>query len=455
MKRLRFLLLWRIATSRCNLYSRENLSLPCFPQNGCYALLKFSADEYSRRKLLEIQMQKFLWAKLLNRMRMSCRNMQFLLRHQYTRFVFPPLSLMPFPKDYENRVCQAVSGASPDALFLNMYGHLVKGHTNKWACDIDTVLQQITHQNGKFEAIKTYGRVLMGRANCPLGLKMVVVKSPLFPREKVTVILFHPIAQMLICGHEDGTVKFLTFTDDSQSATPSFVMILVASQSCVVRSSVKRITSNDSGSIFVVEYESSPSVLVSMDTMMPFVPEYLRDRIGNISALAFFGSRILTTHYNQYCVWNIDESDGFLTLVSQIDPIINSRGYCPGGVFQIIHFGEMSFLFRTSESIFLVRLREDFTRCDVVHEQPVYDRFQSFRGKDLEFPSMALNGRILTVVVPTRNILKIFLVDESGISLFKQTSVEEPTSWAYNPRTSVFSYYYDSCTFTRFRRIGF
>lgn len=452
MKYLRFLLLWLIATSRCNLYSREHLSLLCFPPNGCYVLLEFLVDEYDRRKLLEIQMQKFLWAKLLNRIPMSCRNMQFLLRRQYTRVVFPPLSLMPFPKDYGNRVCQAVSGASPDALFLNMYGHLVNGHTNKWACDLDRVVGQITHQNGKFEAIMTYGRVLMGRANCPLGLKMVVVKSPLFSKEKVTVIIFHPIAQMLICGHEDGTVKFLNFTDYSQSATPAFVMTLVSSQSCVVRSSVKRITSNESGTIFVVEYESSPSVVVTMDVMMPFVPAYLKDRIGNISSLAFFGSRILTTHYNKYCVWNIDESDGFLRLVSEIDPIINSRGYCPGGVFQIIHFGEMSFLFRTTESIFLVRLREDFTKCDVVYEQPVYDRFQSFSGKDLEFPSMALSGRILTVVVPTRSILKIFLVDESGISIFKQTSVEEPTSWAYNPKTSVFSYYYESCTFTRFRR---
>ena len=448
MKHYRFLLLWLIATS-------QHLRLP---PNGSYALSESSVDECYRRILLEIQMGRFLWAKLLGRMPMSRRNVQYLLRRSFSNIVFPPLSLMPFPRKYEKQVCQAVSGAPKGRMFLTLHNYFTIACTNEWACEIDTVLEQITHRNGKFEALMTYGRVMMGRANCPLGLKMVVIESALFSKDRVTVCIFHPIAQMLICGHQDGTLKFWTFTDDSQSAISSFNMTLVASQLCDVKSSVKRITSNDSGSIFVVEYESSLSILVSIDTknilrMEPFVPQSLVSKIGKISALAFFGSRILTTHYNKYCVWKIDESDGCLRLDSQIDQIINSRGFYPGRVYQIIWIRDNSFLFRTSESIFFVRLTDNYTKCQIVHEQRVYDRFYTCTEKDLEINSLALNGNILIVVIPSMNILKIFLVDETRISPFLETTIKEPTSWTYNPSTSVLSYYNISNRSTHLHRI--
>jgi hypothetical protein len=295
----------------------------------------------------------------------------------------------------------------------------------------------------------------MGRKKCPLGLKMSVVKSPWVSNQKVTVCIFHPSAEIVIVGMADGTVNFYQFTDDLKSVTPSFTMTMIASLPFTGKTpcSVLRITANPTGSLFVIKYKCSPSVLVSMDAQnnlvtIPFVHESLAREIGSINALAFFDKKqiIITTHYKKYCVWDLSDLRD-IKLLSQIEPIsctVDGRSLHHRLIEQIIPCGESSFLFRTLEYIFFVRLGDDFTTCSVVVELPVYGIFSPRPMFDVESDSIALFGNMLILVVPSKCIVKFFLLRDDAIRLVLTKQIETPTCWSYDPRTSIFSYYHTS-----------
>jgi hypothetical protein len=339
-------------------------------------------------------------------------------------------------------------------VFLNRFHQFRAGGTNVGLAELDRVDLEIFHKNGNFVAIMVSGGVLMGRKNCPLGLKMHVLKSPWVSSEKVTACTFDLREQILIVGRADGIVNFYRFTDDLESITPSFTMNLFASLpfTGTKPSFVRRITPNPSGRLFVIEYMHSSSVLVSMDEQkkiatIPFVSELLVSRIGSISALAFFGSNmVITTHftYLKICVWDLSDL-GDIKLLSEIEPImrttIDGRNFKAGIVEQIITCGELSFLFRTSELIFLVRLKDDFTTCSVVVQLPVYERFSVSSRIDYDRDSIALFGKMLVLVVPSKSVVKFFLLEDDVIHLLLTKKIETPTCWSYDPRTSVFSYY--------------
>jgi hypothetical protein len=141
-------------------------------------------------------------------------------------------------------------------------------------------------------------------------------------------------------------------------------------------------------------------------------------------------------------------------MVSQIEPIIRNECYL-GGVMQIIsnQSDDSSILLRTSESVFHVRLEVDSSRFSVVTEQSAYDQVCNGMGEGLEDYSIGLFNKMLILVDPSHNIVKFFLVKDTGMTLVFQKRIKKPTCWSYDPMTSIFSFYYDedvnSTTFTR------
>ena len=458
---MKYLIRWLMLMSRCNPHQMENLDprlLPqlLFPYFGEAMLVEI--DPSYRMKILMIRLQLRVWSEFLGETRISKKYMRYLLsRISKRERIYPipsllPLSAVVLPRNYEHLACQAVSSAPIGSVFR-------AGGTNVGLAELAPVELYIIHRNSHFVAIMVSGGVLMGRKNCPLGLKMHVLKSHWVSEQQVTVCIFHPSDQILIVGLTDGTVNLYQVTDDLESmTTPSFTMKLFASlpfgggnPSCV-----KRITTNPSGSLFVIEYQYSSSVLVSMDaqnkiTIKHFVSALLASRIGGIYSLAFFGENmVITTHYNKYCVWDLSDLDN-IKMLSEIEPIIctvGSRKFYTGIVEQIIQCGKSSFIFRTNEYIFLVRLGDDFTTCSIVVELPVYEKFSASTKIDFEHDLIALYGDMLVLVVPSKCIVKFFLLKDDAIHLLLTKKIETPTSWSYDPRTSVFSYYYTSCSFT-------
>ena len=328
----------------------------------------------------------------------------------------------------------------------------MRGGTNEPIGHLDRVEDQITHKNGNFDAIMVCGGVLMGRKNCPLGLKMHVLKSPWLPEEKVTAFIFHPRYPILIVGLANGTLNFYEFTDDLKSATPSFTMTMFASlpfSGKTPPSSVRRITANPSGRLFVIEYKHSSCVLVSMDAhkkiaTIPFVSESLTKCIGSLSALTFFGSNMLfTAHYNKNCVWDMSDLKD-IKLISEIEPIMStdgSRNFDTEIVQQIITCGDLSFLLRTTKMIVLVRLGDDFKTCNIVAKLSVYGIYSAGTKIDFEHDSIALFDKMLVLVVPSQRLVKFFLLEDDAIHLLLTKQIETPTCWSYDLMTSVFRYY--------------
>ena len=458
---MKYLIRWLMLMSRCNPHQMENLDprlLPqlLFPYFGEAMLVEI--DPSYRMKILMIRLQLRVWSEFLGETRISKKYMRYLLsRISKRERIYPipsllPLSAVVLPRNYEHLACQAVSSAPIGSVFR-------AGGTNVGLAELDRVDLEIFHKNGNFVAIMVSGGVLMGRKNCPLGLKMHVLKSHWVSEQQVTVCIFHPSDQILIVGLTDGRVNFYRFTDDLESITPSFTMKLFASlpfgggkPSCV-----RRITPNPSGNLIVIEYQQSSSVLVSMDAQnkiatIPFVSALLASRIGGIYSLAFFGENMLiTTHYNKYCVWDLSDL-GDIKMLSEIEPIIctvGSRKFYTGIVEQIIPCGKSSFIFRTNEYIFLVRLGDDFTTCSIVVELPVYEKFSASTKIDFEHELCALYGNMLVLVVPSKCIVKFFLLKDDAIHLLLTKQIETPTCWSYNPKTSVFRYYCISsgCTY--------
>ena len=468
MKHYCFLILWVIAMSRFNPYLIENLDLSRLPPSFGDAML-VEVNKSFRRKLLEVQFRKLLWARLLGNAYSRRTFPRYLMTRKYNPIISLPLSNFPFPENYGQRYCAAVRLAPEGSLFLNLYHQFVRGGTCSPVGEIDEIVSHVLHPSGKFGAfIDGSGSILMERANCQLGLKMSVFQGRFMTKKKATVCVFHPIEQMLIVGMEDGTVEFYRFSDDCQSATPSFVMTLVATHTLGPRtaSSVKRITVHPSGTLFAVEYKFSPSILVfSIDKdnklmVKPFVNEQVEREIGRLTAICFFGSQsnmIITSHLTKFCVWTFDETDGSLTMVSKIDAIKIEHDYLVS-VMQIISCktDEPSFVLRTHDSILLIRLEDELTKCRVLVSQPCNKRF-SFtkftKEKDLNADSIALFRRMLILVVPSQRIVKFFLVKPTKMTLMFEKEIENPICWSFDPVTSIFSYYYESCTFTRQHRI--
>jgi hypothetical protein len=333
-------------------------------------------------------------------------------------------------------------------VFLNRFNQFRESGTNVGLAELGKVELYITHKNLHFEAICVSGDILMGRTTCPYGLKMHVLKSHWLSGKKVTACIFHPIDQILIIGQENGTVVFYKFTDDLKSMSPSFTLNLFQSLpfSGIIPSCVSRITSNPSGRLFIIEYKHYPSVLVSMDS----------DKISmGIDSITFFGENMMLSNQNKkYCVWDLSDLRD-IKLLSEIEPIMRtdgSRQYYPWLVEQIIPCGKSSFLCRKSEMIFFVRLGDDFKTCSVVVELPVYGEFSASTKIDLEMDSIALYGKMLILVVPSKCVVKFFLLEDDAIHLLLTKQIETPTCWSYDPRTSVFGYYYTSCDFTYHRQ---
>jgi hypothetical protein len=467
---MKYLILWLILMSCCNLHQMENLDPGLLPQLllphfGEAMLLEI--DACYRNKILMLPLQLRLWSEFLGETRISKKYMRYLLmRISKRERIYPipsilPLSAVVLPRNYEHLASRAVSSAPIGSVFLNRFHQFRAGGTNVGLAELDRVDLEIFHKNGNFVAIMVSGGVLMGRKNCHLGLNMHVLKSPSVSSEKVTAFTFDLREQILIVGLADGRVNFYRFTDDLESITPSFTMKLFASlpfgggnPNCV-----KRITTNPSGNLIVIEYQQSSSVLVSMDaqnkiTIIQFVSALLASRIGGIYSLAFFGENMLiTTHYNKYCVWDLSDL-GDIKMLSEIEPIIctvGSRKFYTGIVNQIIPCGKSSFIFRTNEYIFLVRLGDDFTTCRIVVELPLYEQFSASTNIDFEQDLIALYGNMLVLVVPSKCIVKFFLLKDDAIHLLLTKQIETPTSWSYDPRTSVFSYTSRSFTRHKFR----
>lgn len=457
---MKHLFFWLLRMSRCNLNQYERINPRLLPPHlfrhfGEAMLVKIEACY--RLKSIMIQLQLRIWSEFLGQTRISKRFMRYLLARISRRereCPIPsilPLSAVVKQRNYQERVGEAVSSAKFDSIFLNRSQIFVKGNTNEPIGHLDRVEHQITHKNGNFDAIIVCGGVLMGR-NCPLGLKMRVLKSPWRSEEKATTCIFHHSDQILIVGRANGTVDFYQFTDDLESVTPSFTMILLASLpfSGKTPSSVRRITQNPSGSLFVIEYNHSSSVLVSMDAQnkiafsKQFVSELLTKCIGSLSAVTFFGSNmLLTAHYNKNCVWDMSDLED-IKLLSEIEPIMStdgSRNFNTEIVQQIITCGDLSFLLRTTKMIVLVRLGDDFKTCNIVAKLPVYGIYSAGTMLDFEHDSIALFGKLLILVVPSQRVVKFFLLEDDAIRLLLTKQIETLTCWSYNPWTSVFSYY--------------
>ena len=467
---MNYLIFLLMLMSRCNPHQREYFDPRCLDptilRQSFGSSMLFEVKYFYRNKALMIGLQRKIWSKFLGKTVISKEQMRYLLaRISKWERIYPipsilPLSRVTLPKNYESRMSQAVSSAQLNTVFLNGFHEFRAGGTNIGLAELDTVKIHKIHNNGLYELMLASGVVLMGRNKCPLGLKMSVVKSSWVSNEKVTVCMFHPSDKILIVGLENGKVIFYQFTDDLKSVTPSFTMTMIASLPFTGKTpgSVLRITANSTGSLFVIKYKSSPSVLVSMDgknnlVNIPFVPDSLVREIGSINALAFFDKKhknhIITAHYRKYCVWDLSDLRD-IKLLSQIEPIsctvgtVDGGGFCHGFVEQIIPCGKSSFLFRTLGYIFFVRFGDDFTTCSVVVELPVYGRFSPRPMFDLESDSIALFGNMLILVVPSKCIVKFFLLRDDAIRLVLTKQIETPTCWSYDPRTSIFSYYHTS-----------
>ncbi len=460
-----YLILWLMWRSRYDLYHSEFLNPRLLPphlrQSFGHAML-VEVDDVYRRKLLIFGLRKYVWSKLLPR-NLNLRG--WYIRYLLSRlsrleklnsmFSILPLSRAYFPNDYGNQASLAIRQAHPGSTVLNLFCHFCKTGTNEWNGEQDTVESVIT--NGPFEAILERGSVWMGPNN-GLRLKVCVVKCNFGKKDDVTAFIFHPTTNTLICGRGDGTVDFFDFDYDSMAEVPSFEIKLVASLPCnpIKPSPVRSIRSSPNGDLFWVKYTDTPSVLFSRDKENSFtmhkivVPESpLFHEIGGMNTLAFFDKMILTSHLKMFVVWNFDESNGSLTMVAKMPHIVNSRGLDPGCVVQIIPCGNLVFVLRTIETLFLVQIEPDFTRCNVVFEQPVYEQYRCSKSDDYAKDSIALFGNMLILVVPSQNIVKFFLIKDNQMRLVLKERIETPMCWSFNPITSVFSYYYESSRSTR------
>jgi hypothetical protein len=184
---MKYLILWLMLMSRCNPHQMENLDprlLPqlLLPQFGEAMLVEI--DEGYRMKILMICLQLRIWSEFLGQTRISKRYMRYLLaRISRRERIYPipsilPLSAVTLPRNYEKLASQAVSSAPIGSVFLNRFHQFRQGGTNVGLAHLDKVELYISHENSDFEAIMVSGGVLMGRKNCPLGLKMHVLKSP-------------------------------------------------------------------------------------------------------------------------------------------------------------------------------------------------------------------------------------------------------------------------------------
>jgi hypothetical protein len=460
-----YLLIWLMRTSRYKLHQKEFLNpsiLPPYLRQSFGDAMLVKVDVVYRQKLIKFGLRKYLWSKLLPR--------NLIFRLYYIRYLLSrlsrlekinsmlsllPLSRAYFPYDYGNRASQAIKLAPPGSIVLNSFCQFRKTSTDGWDGEQDTVEGVIT--NGPFEAILGRRSVWMG-LNDGLRLKVCVVKYNFGKKDNVTASIFHPTTNTLICGRGDGTVDFFDFDYDSMAEVPSFDMKLVASLPCnpIKPSPVRSIRSSSNGRWFWVKYTDTPSLLFSRDEKNSFtmhkiiVPESLFHETGvGMHALAVFDGMIITSHSKMFVVWNFDESDGSLKMVARMPHIVNSRGLNPGCVVQIIPCGNLVFVLRTIETLFLVQLEPDFTRCNVVFEQPVYDQYHSSKPGDYAKDSINFFGNILILVVPSQNNVKFFLIKDNQMRLVLKERIETPMCWSFNPVTSVFSYYYESSHSTR------
>jgi hypothetical protein len=450
MKQLRihFFILWFIALNRCNPYLREHINPSLLPP----LLLPFFGDAMvfemnavDRRKLVGIHVRELLFYRLLGNgnIRISPMYFRYLMRRKYNQVISLPLSDVYLPKDYERKFFEAVAIAPERTMFLSAYHHFVEGMTCLPKNELVDVSHYTLHQNGRFEAIITgSGSICMGRLDCPIQIKMEVIRS------EATFCVFHPFEQMLIVGRKRCIVEFYRFSCDLQSATPSFVMTLVAKHTNDSQSvgDVTRITVNSLGNLFAIEYKYSMANLVYMDSegnlvANRFIDEPLKRQIGGVTAVSFFtmDSKIMifTTHITKYCVWTFDKIDGSLTMVSQIDAIKGQY------VVQIISHLSRKFIMRTSGLILVIQLDDDLKGCRVLMKQPTNKPFSFERDEDYKNDSMALfDEKLLIVVVPTQNIVLFFLVKETEMVLMFKKSIDKPLCWTFNRLTGTFSSYY-------------
>lgn len=462
-----FLTLWHLLLSNNNLYDRDFLNPSLLPpllrENFGHAML-VQVDDIYRRKLIMSRWRKFLWSRFLQRkLKFSPLYIRYLrsrvsiLETLNSKFSVSPLSMAFFPNDYRNRCCQAIRQGPQGLRLLNSFCQFRNSPDNEWSGELDTVEHQTT--NGQFDAILQDGSVWMG-TNDDLKLKVCVVNRTIRSYKNVTTIIFHPTTNTLICGREDGTVDFFDFIHHSGSIVPSFEMKLVASLPCnpIRPSHVRLISVSPNGNLIWVKYNDTPSLLFSKDkqnsfTMHPiFNPESpLFQENGGMNALTFFqgNNMILVSHLKTLVVLSFDESNGSLTMVAKMPHIFNSTGLKPDCVMQIISCGDLVFVLRTMETIFLVQIEPDFTRYNVVVEQPVYGRFRSGKSVDYLKNSIAFFGDMLILVVPSQEIVKFFLIKDNQMTLVLKKSIETPTCWSFNPTTSVFSYFCDIDNSTR------
>lgn len=478
MKRYFRFILWLIVMSRFNPYLIENLDLSSFPPSFRDAMLVEISESF-RRILLEVPFRKLLWLRFLGNQSSARKFSRYLMtwKWKYNLKISLPLSDLRFPKNYEQRYCAAVGLAPEGRSFLTLYHQFVKVRDGfcRPVGEIDEIVSHVLHPSGKFGAIiDGSGNILMERANCPLGLKMTVFQSEIMTKRKATVCVFDPIEQMLIVGMEDGSVEFYRFLDDCQSATPSFVMTLVATHTPDPRyaSSVKRITVHPSGKLFAVEYSSqyklSRRILISIDKddkliVKPFVNEQVEmQQFRCITAICFFGPQskmILTSNSRTLCVWTFDETDGSLTMVSEIGAIKDEHDFIYINTYQIISYqppdnepDKPLFVVRTPHSILVIQLDDGLTKCRVLVSQPSNEQYSfqiDMRNEDQAMDSIALFGKMLILVVPSQRIVKFFLVKPTNMTLMFKKEIEKPLCWSFDQVTSIFRYYFDSCTFTR------
>ena len=452
-----FLTLWNLLLSNNNLYDREFLNPSLLPpllrENFGHAML-VQVDDIYRRKLIMSRLRKFLWSRFLQRkLNFSPLYIRYLrsrvsiLETLNSKFSISPLSMAFFPNDYRDRCCQAIRQGPQGLRVLNSFCQFRNTGDYDWSGELDTVEHQAN--NGRFDAILQGGRVWMG-TNHDLKLKVCVVNCTIIGNN-VTTFIFHPTTNTLICGREDGTVDFFDFIYHSGSLVPSFEMKLVASLPCnpIRPSPVRFISVSPKGNLIWVEYTQTQSLLFSKDektsfTMHPiFNPESpLFQENGGMSALTFFqGNMILVSHLKTLVVLSFDESNGSLTMVAKMPHIFDSTGLKPDCVMQIISCGDLVFVLRTRETIFLIQIEPDFTRYNVVFEQPVYGRYSSSKPMDYLNDSITLSNNILILVIPSQEIVKFFLIKDNQMTLVLRKSIETPTCWSFNPITSVFSYF--------------
>jgi hypothetical protein len=452
MKQLRihFFILWFIALNRCNPYLREHINPSLLPPTFLPFFgdaMLFELNAVDRRKLLGVSVRDLLFYRLLGNVRISPMYFRYLMRR--TCKISLPLSHVYLPKDYERKFFEAVAIAPERTMFLSKYHHFVEGITCLPKNELVDVSHYTLHKNGRFEAIITgSGFICMGRLDCPIRIKTEVIKAG---EHEATFCVFHPFEPMLIVGRKNCIVEFYQFSCDLQSATPSFVMTLVAkhtnddSQSF---SDVTRITVNSSGNLFAIEYKYSMANLVYMDSdgnlvAKRFIDEPLKRQIGGVTAVSFFTmedskTMVLTTHRTKYCVWTFDETDGSLTMVSQIDAI--KAQY----VVQIISHLSGKFIMRTTDGFILViQLDDDLKGCKVLMKQTTKRQFSFEREEDYKKDSMALfDEKMLIVVVPTQNTVLFFLVKETEMVMMFKKTIDQPLCWTVNRLTGTFSSYY-------------